>query len=94
MLSFCESEHRLLSFLFYPHFLKFGAVTSPHQDLDCILLLSWLNFHMQKQKGTFQHSSFLAGGAAKAAGRLLVNHGILEVRFILWNAREHFLSSK
>eukprot|EP00250_Pteridium_aquilinum_P012719 c20897_g1_i1 orf=351-1799(-) len=33
----------------------------------------------QKQKGTFQHSSFLAGGAAKAAGRLLVNHGILEL---------------
>ncbi|KAI5079560.1 hypothetical protein GOP47_0005039 [Adiantum capillus-veneris] len=33
----------------------------------------------QKQKGTFQHSSFLAGGAAKAAGRLLVNHGTLEL---------------
>ncbi|MCO5551276.1 hypothetical protein L7F22_004775 [Adiantum nelumboides] len=33
----------------------------------------------QKQKGIFQHSSFLAGGAAKAAGRLLVNHGTLEL---------------
>lgn len=33
----------------------------------------------QKEKGTFQHSSFLAGGATKAAGRLLVNHGTLEL---------------
>ncbi|KAH7301362.1 hypothetical protein KP509_23G021900 [Ceratopteris richardii] len=33
----------------------------------------------QKQKGSFQHSSFLAGGVAKAAGRLQVNHGTLEL---------------
>lgn len=32
-----------------------------------------------KKKGSFQHSSFLAGGAALAAGRLVVEHGILKV---------------
>uniref|UniRef100_J3LKC8 Uncharacterized protein n=1 Tax=Oryza brachyantha TaxID=4533 RepID=J3LKC8_ORYBR len=32
-----------------------------------------------KNKGTFQHSSFLAGGATSAAGRLVVDNGILKV---------------
>lgn len=32
----------------------------------------------KKMKGTFQHSSFLAGGATSAAGRLTVNNGILK----------------
>jgi hypothetical protein len=34
---------------------------------------------LQKSKGTFQHSSFLAGGATSAAGRLIVEDGILKV---------------
>jgi hypothetical protein len=34
---------------------------------------------MQKKKGTFQHSSFLAGGATSAAGRLVVENGTLKV---------------
>lgn len=34
---------------------------------------------LQKSKGTFQHSSFLAGGATSAAGRLVVENGILKV---------------
>lgn len=33
----------------------------------------------QKSKGTFQHSSFLAGGATLSAGRLVVENGILKV---------------
>lgn len=33
----------------------------------------------QKSKGTFQHSSFLAGGATLSAGRLVVEQGILKV---------------
>ncbi|KAG0616912.1 hypothetical protein M758_5G150900 [Ceratodon purpureus] len=33
----------------------------------------------KKKKGKFQHSSFLAGGVTTAAGRLLVNHGVLEL---------------
>ncbi|CAK7343406.1 unnamed protein product [Dovyalis caffra] len=32
----------------------------------------------EKKKGTFHHSSFLAGGAAVAAGRLVVENGILK----------------
>ncbi|KAI5006406.1 hypothetical protein ZWY2020_033649 [Hordeum vulgare] len=31
-----------------------------------------------KSKGTFQHSSFLAGGATSAAGRLVIANGILK----------------
>lgn len=33
----------------------------------------------QKNKGTFQHSSFLAGGATTAAGRLVAKEGRIEV---------------
>lgn len=33
----------------------------------------------RKKKGSFQHSSFLAGGAALAAGQLVVEDGILKV---------------
>lgn len=32
----------------------------------------------QKKKGLFQHSSFLAGGAITAAGRLVAHEGVLE----------------
>lgn len=35
----------------------------------------------KKKKGVFQHSSFLSGGATTAAGRLVVQDGILEVYF-------------
>uniref|UniRef100_A0A452Y6N6 Uncharacterized protein n=1 Tax=Aegilops tauschii subsp. strangulata TaxID=200361 RepID=A0A452Y6N6_AEGTS len=34
---------------------------------------------VQKKKGSFQHSSFLAGGAITCAGRLVVKDGILTV---------------
>ena len=34
---------------------------------------------VQKKKGSFQHSSFLAGGAITCAGRLVVKDGILKV---------------
>jgi len=33
----------------------------------------------QKTKGTFQHSSFLAGGATLSAGRLVAEDGVLRV---------------
>lgn len=33
----------------------------------------------QKKKGQFQHSSFLAGAATTAAGRLIADKGVLEV---------------
>ncbi|XP_037426198.1 IQ domain-containing protein IQM5-like [Triticum dicoccoides] len=40
-----------------------------------------------KSKGTFQHSSFLAGGATSAAGRLVVVNGILKA---VWPHSGHY----
>lgn len=37
----------------------------------------------QKKKGVFQHSSFLAGAAITAAGRLVARDGVLEVIHIV-----------
>ncbi|XP_077209939.1 IQ domain-containing protein IQM2-like [Tasmannia lanceolata] len=41
----------------------------------------------QKKKGGFQHSSFLAGGATSAAGRLVVENGILKA---VWPHSGHY----
>ncbi|XP_011660177.1 IQ domain-containing protein IQM2 [Cucumis sativus] len=41
----------------------------------------------KKQKGKFQHSSFLAGGATSAAGRLVVEDGILKA---VWPHSGHY----
>ncbi|KAF0933340.1 hypothetical protein E2562_017962 [Oryza meyeriana var. granulata] len=41
----------------------------------------------EKQKGNFQHSSFLAGGATSAAGRLIVEDGILKA---VWPHSGHY----
>ncbi|CAA2974187.1 Hypothetical predicted protein [Olea europaea subsp. europaea] len=41
----------------------------------------------QKKKGLFQHSSFLAGGAITAAGRLIVHDGVLEA---IWPYSGHY----
>ncbi|GLT82413.1 hypothetical protein SLE2022_007900 [Rubroshorea leprosula] len=41
----------------------------------------------QKKKGTFQHSSFLAGGATIAAGRLVVEDGVLKA---VWPHSGHY----
>ncbi|XVF47502.1 hypothetical protein PTKIN_Ptkin03bG0113900 [Pterospermum kingtungense] len=40
-----------------------------------------------KKKGTFQHSSFLAGGATSAAGRLVVDSGVLKA---VWPHSGHY----
>ncbi|XP_057849411.1 IQ domain-containing protein IQM5 [Cryptomeria japonica] len=45
----------------------------------------------QKKKGTFQHSSFLAGGATSAAGRLIVHEGILKS---IWPYSGHYLPTE
>ncbi|XP_076890614.1 IQ domain-containing protein IQM1-like [Bidens hawaiensis] len=45
----------------------------------------------QKQKGSFQHSSFLAGGATTAAGRLVAHGGILEA---IWPYSGHYLPTE
>ncbi|KDP33856.1 hypothetical protein JCGZ_07427 [Jatropha curcas] len=41
----------------------------------------------QKRKGVFQHSSFLAGGATTAAGRLVAHEGVLEA---IWPYSGHY----
>ncbi|GLT82556.1 hypothetical protein SLE2022_009200 [Rubroshorea leprosula] len=43
----------------------------------------------QKKKGTFQHSSFLAGGATIAAGRLVVEDGALKLKAV-WPHSGHY----
>ncbi|CAL9039404.1 unnamed protein product [Musa banksii] len=45
----------------------------------------------QKRKGNFQHSSFLAGGAATAAGRLVVAGGVLKA---IWPYSGHYLPTE
>ncbi|KAL5230518.1 hypothetical protein ABZP36_029294 [Zizania latifolia] len=57
--------------------------TESHKGTKWIFVLSTCkNLYIgQKQKGTFQHSSFLAGGATSAAGRLIVENGFLKVCF-------------
>ncbi|KAG6533207.1 hypothetical protein ZIOFF_007073 [Zingiber officinale] len=48
---------------------------------QCIMYLG------PKKKGRFQHSSFLAGGATSAAGRLVIEHGILKA---VWPHSGHY----
>lgn len=45
----------------------------------------------KKEKGKFQHSSFLSGGATTAAGRLVVKCGIL---MAIWPYSGHYLPTK
>ncbi|XP_028549684.1 IQ domain-containing protein IQM1-like [Dendrobium catenatum] len=45
----------------------------------------------QKKKGKFQHSSFLAGGATTAAGRLVVKDGFLKA---IWPNSGHYLPTE
>ncbi|XP_071716207.1 LOW QUALITY PROTEIN: IQ domain-containing protein IQM1-like [Rutidosis leptorrhynchoides] len=45
----------------------------------------------QKKKGSFQHSSFLSGGATTAAGRLVAHGGVLEA---IWPYSGHYLPTE
>lgn len=45
----------------------------------------------QKKKGSFQHSSFLAGGATTAAGRMVVKEGVLKA---IWPYSGHYLPTE
>ncbi|CAN1306948.1 IQ domain-containing protein IQM6 [Linum perenne] len=45
----------------------------------------------KKNKGTFQHSSFLAGGATLSAGRLIVEEGVLKA---IWPHSGHYLPTE
>ncbi|KAG8657747.1 IQ domain-containing protein IQM2 [Manihot esculenta] len=52
-----------------------------------VLSTSKILYVGKKKKGTFQHSSFLAGGATIAAGRLIIEGGILKA---VWPHSGHY----
>eukprot|EP00268_Persea_americana_P005236 TRINITY_DN11756_c1_g2_i1.p1 TRINITY_DN11756_c1_g2~~TRINITY_DN11756_c1_g2_i1.p1 ORF type:complete len:576 (+),score=125.71 TRINITY_DN11756_c1_g2_i1:96-1730(+) len=56
-----------------------------------VLSTSKVLFVGKKKKGKFQHSSFLAGGATSAAGRLVVENGILKA---VWPHSGHYRPTK
>uniref|UniRef100_A0A7N0TH92 IQ domain-containing protein IQM2-like n=1 Tax=Kalanchoe fedtschenkoi TaxID=63787 RepID=A0A7N0TH92_KALFE len=59
------------------------------EDIKWIFVLSTSKslYVGQKMKGKFQHSSFLAGGATSAAGRLVVENGTLKA---VWPHSGHY----
>ncbi|CAH8316277.1 unnamed protein product [Eruca vesicaria subsp. sativa] len=65
--------------------------TSPMEESDSkwifVLSTSKVLYVGKKRKGTFQHSSFLAGGATVAAGRLVVESGVLKA---VWPHSGHY----
>lgn len=50
-----------------------------HTKWIFVLSTSKILYVGKKKKGSFQHSSFLAGGATSSAGRLVVQNGVLKV---------------
>lgn len=67
--------------LVYKQSGKFVHTTEESRNTKWIFVLSTskIMYVGKKKKGTFQHSSFLAGGATTAAGRLVVDNGVLKV---------------
>ncbi|XP_074321386.1 IQ domain-containing protein IQM2-like [Silene latifolia] len=61
--------------------------SEPHAKWIFVLSTSKALYVSKKKKGTFQHSSFLAGGATSAAGRLVVENGLLKA---VWPHSGHY----
>ncbi|KAF8724970.1 hypothetical protein HU200_020693 [Digitaria exilis] len=72
---------------------KNGAFVQTLDDSKWIFVLSTTKalYVGQKKKGSFQHSSFLAGGAITSAGRLVVKEGILKA---IWPYSGHYLPTE
>ncbi|KAL1371840.1 hypothetical protein HN51_002044 [Arachis hypogaea] len=66
-----------------------GRVVDTDEKSKWIFVLSTTRslYVGRKQKGTFQHSSFLSGGATTAAGRLVARRGVLEA---IWPYSGHY----
>jgi hypothetical protein len=66
---------------FYKHSgeLLHTAAGDAHAKWIFVLSTSKSLYVGKKTKGSFQHSSFLAGGATSSAGRLVIEHGVLKV---------------
>ncbi|KAB2607526.1 hypothetical protein D8674_007243 [Pyrus ussuriensis x Pyrus communis] len=75
--------------LFYKQSGELLHTTGESDDTKWIFVLSASRslYVGKKKKGTFQHSSFLAGGATSAAGRLVVENGIL---MAVWPHSGHY----
>ncbi|XP_010534881.1 PREDICTED: IQ domain-containing protein IQM2-like [Tarenaya hassleriana] len=65
--------------------------TNAPEDIDSkwifVLSTSKMLYVGKKKKGKFQHSSFLAGGATVAAGRLVIENGVL---MAVWPHSGHY----
>ncbi|XP_043690597.1 IQ domain-containing protein IQM2-like [Telopea speciosissima] len=74
---------------FYKQTEKLLDTTEGPKDAKWIFVLSTSKtlYVGQKTKGRFQHSSFLAGGATSAAGRLVVDNGVLKA---VWPHSGHY----
>ncbi|KAH6829310.1 calmodulin-binding family protein [Perilla frutescens var. hirtella] len=72
---------------------KSGDLITTIEGSKWIFVLSTMKtlYIGQKQKGLFQHSSFLAGGAITAAGRLVAHDGVLEA---IWPYSGHYLPTE
>lgn len=71
-----------------------GKVVDTDEKTKWIFVLSTTRalYIGQKKKGSFQHSSFLAGGATTAAGRLVAHQGVLEVQNLLYHAFNYYIA--
>ncbi|KAG6471219.1 hypothetical protein ZIOFF_072320 [Zingiber officinale] len=74
-------------------FKKSGLPISTTEGSKWIFVLSTTRvlYVGQKKKGSFQHSSFLAGGATTAAGRLVAAEGVLKA---IWPYSGHYLPTE
>jgi hypothetical protein len=70
-----------------------GFLVETTEDSKWIFVLSTARslYIGQKKKGKFQHSSFLAGAATTAAGRLVAKDGILKA---IWPYSGHYLPTE
>jgi hypothetical protein len=70
-----------------------GLLVNTTDDTKWIFVLSTSRslYVGQKKKGVFQHSSFLAGGATTAAGRLVSEDGVLQA---IWPYSGHYLPTE
>ncbi|KAF7818908.1 IQ domain-containing protein IQM6 [Senna tora] len=65
--------------------------TTPDAKWIFVLSTSRTLYIGEKMKGTFQHSSFLAGGATLSAGRLVVEGGVIKA---VWAHSGHYLPTE
>ncbi|XP_027167852.1 IQ domain-containing protein IQM1-like [Coffea eugenioides] len=74
-------------------YMRSGCPVDTPEDTKWIFVLSTRRklYVGEKKKGLFQHSSFFAGGATIAAGRLISCNGTLQViKLAIWSYSGHY----